>query len=279
LNTTLPKKEGAFMTARVLPSITGWRIALLLVCGALAFTACSNSKTVKDQSQRGEAAAINLQIGIDYYKQGNLQLAKDKIERALEQDPHNATAHAAAGLLYDRLGEFAKAESHFSRAVALEPKNPELHNNFAVFLCRHEKYDRGEKQAMLAVADPLYKTPEVAYLNAAYCARGAADMKLAEQYFRRALAVRPRFAPALLEMADLEFKAKNYMSARAFLERYIAVQTPSAAALWLGIRIERVLGNRSTAGDYARRLMSDYPNAEETKAFLASGQETGQATK
>jgi type IV pilus assembly protein PilF len=248
-------------------------IAPLLLCVALAFTACSGSKTVKDQSQRGEAAAINLQIGVDYFKQGDLQGAKDKIERALEQDPSNAMAHSTAGLLYDRLGETAKAENHYSRAVTLEPKNSDLHNNFAVFLCRHGKYEKGEKQALIAVADPLYKTPEIAYLNAAYCARGANNLKNAEQYFRGALAVQPRFVPALLEMADLEFRAKNYMSARGFLERYMKVQlTPSPASLWLGIRIERVLGNRGSATDYARRLVNDYPTADETKEFLASGQ-------
>jgi type IV pilus assembly protein PilF len=248
-------------------------LASLLLCVAFAFAGCSGSKTVKDQSQRGEAAAINLQIGIDYFKQGNLQGAKDTIERALEQDPNSANAHSTAGLLYDRLGETAKAENHYSRAVSLEPKNPDMHNNFAVFLCRHGKFDKGEKQALMAVADPLYKTPEVAYSNAAYCARGANNLKNAEQYFRNAVAVQPRFAPALLELADLEFRAKNYLLARGFLERYMKVQlAPSPGSLWLGIRIERALGNRGSAGDYARRLVNDFPTAIETKEFLASGQ-------
>jgi type IV pilus assembly protein PilF len=261
------------MMINAVPSIADWRVLLpLLTCAALVFTACG-SKTVKDQSQRGEAAAINLQLGIDYFRKGDLQTAKDKIERALEQDPHNATAHAAAGMLYDRLGEIAKAEGHLNRAVTLEPKNPDLHNNFAVFLCRHNKYERGEKEAALAFSDPLYKTPEVAYLNAAYCVRNiASGVPRAEQYFRRALAVQPRFAPALLEMADLEYKAQKYLSARAFLDRYMAVQLPTAGALWLGVRIERALNNRATAGDYGRRLVNDFPSAAETKEFQASGQ-------
>jgi type IV pilus assembly protein PilF len=244
---------------------------LLLACGVIAVTACSGSKTVKDQAQRGDAANINLQLGIDYFRKGELHLAKEKIDRALEQDPRNANVHSTAGLLYDRLGETSKAEDHYSEAVSLEPKNPDLRNNFAVFLCRHKKYERGEKQALLAVADPLYRTPEIAYLNAGFCARGAGDAKRAEQYFRRALAQKPRFAPALLEMADLEFKQQNYLPARAFLERYMAVQPPGPPALWLGVRIEQALGNRAMAGDYGRRLTNDFPTADETKAFIESG--------
>ena len=178
---------------------------------------------------------------------------------------------STAGLLYDRLGETDKAESHYSRAVSLESKNPDLRNNFAVFLCRHQKYERGEKEALIAIADPLYKTPEVAYLNAGFCARGAGDSKRAEQYFRRSLALQPRFAPALLEMADIEYQTKNLLPARAFLERYMATQPPSPVALWLGVRIERELGNRSMAADYARRLTNDFPTSDETKALLESG--------
>jgi len=257
------------MNAIVWPAATHRCITLLLlICGAVAVSACSDSKTVKDQSQRGEAANMNMQLGIDYFRQGNLQQAKEKIDRALEQNPRNATANATAGLLYDRLGETDKAENYYSRAVSLEPKNPDLHNNFAVFLCRHNKYERGEKQALIAVTDPLYRTPEVAFLNAGFCARVAGDNKRAERYFRRALELQPRFPQALFEMADVEFRAQNYLPARAFLERYMAVQPPSPAALWLGIRIERALGNRAVAGDYALRLTNDFPTSDETKEFL-----------
>jgi type IV pilus assembly protein PilF len=213
-----------------------------------------------------------MQLGIDYFRQGNLEQAKEKIDRALEQDPRSATAHAAAGLLYDRLGEYDKAENHFSRAVSLDSKNPDIHNNFAVFLCRHNKHERGEKQALEAVRDPLYKTPEIALLNAGFCARSAGDLKRAEQYFRRALAVQPRFPQALLEMIDIEYRVQNYLAARGFLERYMSVQgtNPEPTALWLGVRVERALGNQSMAGDYGRRLVRDYPTADATKEFLES---------
>jgi type IV pilus assembly protein PilF len=258
------------------PRVEAIKSAVLFLLVAMVFVACSSSKTVVNQNQRGEAANLNMQLGIDYFRQGNLEQAKEKLDRALEQDPRNAMAHAAAGLLYDRLGEADKAEGHFSRAVSIDPKNPDINNNFAVFLCRHKKYERGEKMALEAIRDPLYKTPEVALLNAGFCARSAGDLKRAEQYFRRALAVQPRFPQALQEMIDIEFRAQNYLLARGFLERYMAAQgtNPSPGALWLGVRIERALGNNSMAGDYARRLTNDYPTADETKEFLDSGRGT-----
>lgn len=248
---------------------------LIATCGVFIFGCSNGSKTVKDSDRRDEAADLNMQLGLDYYRQGNLQQAKEKLERAMEQNPRNAQAQMVAGLLYDRLNNQKEADAHFSRAISLDPKNPEIRNNYAVFLCGHGQVERGEKLALESAADPLYKTPEAAYLNAGYCARSAKDLKRAEQHFRRALAVRPRFTPALLEMADLEFQSKNYLPARAFLERYMAAQPPSPTALWLGVRIEKALGNRGIAGDYARRMKNDFPTADETKLLIESERRGG----
>jgi len=252
------------------------KLALNAVAGQVAFAAlgavlvaCSSSKTVSSDGNRKDAAQFNLQLAVDYFRQGDLNQAKEKLDRSLEQDSRSATAHSTAGFLYDRLGETSKAEHHFERAVSLDPKNPEIRNNFSVFLCRHNKYARGEKQALEAISDPLYRTPEIALFNAAQCVQGAKDMKRAEAYFRRALAVQPRFAPGLLAMAQLEFQAQNHLPARAFIERYMAAERPpSPAALLLAVRIERALGNRASAGDYARTLTNEYPTSDETKALL-----------
>jgi type IV pilus assembly protein PilF len=245
-----------------------------LVVLAIFLGGCtSNSNISKPQPER--AAELNLELGVEHLRKGNLQQAKDKIDRALEQNPRYGRAHLVAGMLYNRLGDESKADSHYQRAVSLEPKNPEFKNNYAVFLCQHKKYERGQKIALEAAADPLYKTPEVAYLNAGYCARTAGDMKAAEDYFRRSLSVRPRYSDALLQMADLEYHQTEYMSARAFLQRYLEVGRTNPETLWLGVRIERGLGNQAQAQHYAQRLKSEYPSAAQTKELLESERNPG----
>jgi type IV pilus assembly protein PilF len=237
----------------------------------LVVTGCAGGTNTRDSSeltQRQQAASLNAQLGSDYFRQGNWEQAKEKLDRALEQDPRNVQAQMVAGLLYDRLGEQGKAEAHLQRAVALDEKNPEVRNAYAVYLCRHRKFEAGEKHALQAATDPLYKTPEWALLNAGHCALGAGDIARAEKHFRRALEIQPRFAPALYEMANLEFQAKQFLLARAFFERHMSSAEVSAAALWLGVRIETALGNRSLAADYARRLKKDFTTSDETKALL-----------
>ena len=169
----------------------------------------------------------------------------------------------------------SKAESHFERAVRSSRRTRSSRTTTPPICASRSKYERGEKLALEAAADPLYKTPEVAYMNAGNCARSAGDLKGAEENFRKALAVKPRFGEALFQMADLEYRQTEYLSARAFLERYLEVGRTSPATLWLGVRIERGLGNTRAAQHYAQRLKSEYPSAAQTKELLESERNPG----
>lgn len=235
---------------------------------AAALTACVTSKPKLGNKDSESAASYNLQLGIDYFRQGNLSEAKEKLDRSLEQNPKNAQAYVASGLLYDRLGETRKADQYFSKAIDLDPKNGDVVNSYAVFLCRKGDYAKGEQLALQAATNPLYKTPEAAYFNAGNCAVDAGRYAKAEEYFRHSLALRPNFTAALLQMAELEFKAGNYLPARGFLERYQQAAKPTAASLWLLVRVENALGNTGLAADYARRLKQDFPTSTETKDLL-----------
>ncbi len=249
-------------------------VALLLTTAALAGCVSSGSnKLGKPDTER--AAEINLEIGTDYLRKGNLAQAKEKIDKSIEQNPRSSKAQITAGMLYERLGESNKAESHFAKGLALDPKNPEVQNNYGAYLCQKGKYERGEKLMIDAATNPLYRTPEVAYLNAANCARNGGNLKRAEENLRSALKVRPKFGEALFQMADLQYKQTDYLSARGFLERYQEVGRTNAASLWLGVRIERSLGNETAAKNYAERLKLEYPRAAQTKELIESERNPG----
>jgi type IV pilus assembly protein PilF len=138
-----------FMTTR------GLR-ALIVFCASFASTACVTEQTDQmPKPQLDRASDLNLELGYDYFRKGKLAEAKEKIDRAVDQNPRSAKAQSAAGLLYERLGEFKKAEAHFEKAVSLEPKNPDIQNTFAAFLCARNRYAAGEKHALQAATTPL----------------------------------------------------------------------------------------------------------------------------
>ena len=76
-------------------------------------------------------------------QQGNLPLAKEKLERAEKQDPDELRgAHGRWRSCYERLGRTQDAERHYQTALRLAPDSAEIANNYAVFLCSTGKVER-----------------------------------------------------------------------------------------------------------------------------------------
>jgi len=243
---------------------------LLAAVGAALLLADGYAGAATDAKTRNEAARINTQLGMAYMRQGQLQPAREKIEKALSQNPRTAQTQMAAGFLYDRLGDDKKASGHFEQAVKLADGDPDVLNNAAVYFCRKGDKKVGEQYFLQAAQSPLYRTPAVAYTNAGRCARTNGRVAEAEQYYRKALVFNAQQPDALLQLADMFQETNKSAQARPFLQRYLAVAPASASSLWLGYKIERTLGDQSAANEYAERMKMDFPSAPETgKLFEA----------
>jgi type IV pilus assembly protein PilF len=210
-----------------------------------------------------QAAAVNAELAVAYLREGNIAAARDKIEKALEQNPRTAKTQMTAGIVYDRLNDRRRATGHFDQAVKLGKDDPDILNNTAAYFCRYGQYKRGEQYLVQAAQSALNRAPDVAYANAGRCARADNRPQDAEQYFRKALATNPKQVDALLQMAELSLASGNGLQARAFLERYTAVAPATAGTLMLGRRIELNLGDDAQARQYAQRIKTDFPMSVE----------------
>ncbi len=211
-----------------------------------------------------EAAAVNTELALAYMRENNLKAAREKIDKALQQNSRTANTQMAAGFIYDKLGEQKKAGYHFEQAIKLSGNaNPDVVANAAVFFCMNGEPKRGETYLLQAAASPLNQRPDVAYTNAGRCAREDKRPQDAEQSFRNALAINPQQPDALFQMAGLAQDSGNGLQARAFLERYTAVAPVTSAMLWLGRSIELGLGDTEQAARYAQRLKDEFPTSQE----------------
>ena len=103
-----------------------------------------------------------------------------------------------------------------------------------------------------------------------YCRLGLCELKnakqsLAEANFRQALQTNSQYSPALLEMQKISYGKGKFLSARAFLERYLAVANHTSETLWYAVQTERALGNKSLVEKYKEKLFSLYPLSMEAK--------------
>ncbi|MDZ7828249.1 MAG: type IV pilus biogenesis/stability protein PilW [Halofilum sp. (in: g-proteobacteria)] len=241
-------------------------LPLVLVLLSL-LSGCASTAGPSEASQK-KAAQINARLGANYLRQGSLDLANEKLQKALRQDEDNVDAHATYALLQMELGKPAEARRHFREALSLSPDDPDLHNNYGTFLCNQEDYEAGIKQFLRAAENRLYSTPEYAYANAGVCAVDAGLPREARQYLRQALEIEPRLPAALRELAQLEFRNGRAVEARSYLERYHANVKSTAETLLLAARIERRLGNHNRADEYGRKLLRNFPDSDEAQRFL-----------
>jgi len=223
-------------------------------------------------SDGSSPADIYVELAVAYMQDGQLPTALRKIRYGLEQDPQNAQAHTVLALLYARIGEMARARQEFETAVDLKPRDPYVHNAYGTFLCSQKQYAAALEQFDMAVENPLYETPEVAWANAGACARRAGEPGRAETYLRKALQADPKMALALSQMALVSFERDNMLSARAYLQRYQAVADQTPETLWLGIRVERRLGDEEAASGYERLLLQRFPDAPEVQYMRESAE-------
>ena len=242
------------------------RFLLPLALLTLALTACVSVNP--RQSQNEKASAVNVQLGIGYLQQNNLELASEKLNKALQQDPDSAPAHNAYAILQERLLQLDKAGFHYQRATELDPKDSQAANNYGAFLCRNGRELDSEKYFLRALENPLYKTPEFAYTNAAICLLKVERNERAKDYLRKAIAAKSDFAPALLAMGDVMFEEDEHKLAKIYLDRYHRVTRPSARSLWLAIRNELELGGEAEVVELAQRLEADFPDSDEYRAWL-----------
>ncbi len=107
-------------------------LGVLLLCGFLQ--ACVAVQA--GQTQDEKASAVNVQLGIGYMQQNKLDLASEKLTKALRQDPKSAPVHNAYAILQERLKQMDLAEYHYKEATRLDPKDSQAANNYGAFLCR-----------------------------------------------------------------------------------------------------------------------------------------------
>jgi len=220
------------------------------------------------QTQNEKASAVNVQLGIGYLQQNKLELADEKLNKALRQNPDSASAHNAYAILQDRLQQYEVAEYHYKRATELDPKDSQAANNYGAFLCRHDREREAEEYFIRATRNPLYNTPEYAYTNAAICLKKIGQTEDAEEYLRKALASKSDFAAALLAMADIKFEAGDYESARLYLDRYHLVAKPNAKSLWLAIQTTLQLDPDADVSELVQELREGFPDSDEYQAWL-----------
>lgn len=213
-------------------------------------------------------AKLHTELGAMYLQSDKLAVALEELSIAILVDPDYATAYSMRGVAAFRVREMQMADEDFRRALSIDGKDPDINNNYGWFLCQVGREREAIPYFQKAIKNPLYETPEKAYLNAGSCYAKLGDLDTAEGYVQQSLRIAPGNPQARLELANISYRRGDLELAKQQLGDLLRRGEPTAEALWLGVRVERGLGNRSAEARYGSQLRKRFPLSPEAQELL-----------
>ncbi len=227
--------------------------------------------TVIKEAPAPVRANLRAELAAGYYERGQMDVALQELAEAVKLDPTLAKSYNVYGLVYATMGQDTEAARNFRKALELSPNDSEFRQNWGWYLCTHNQARESLAEFDKAASNPLYKTPEIALINAGRCSESLGDNARAEAYFKRALSLSPNNPQAAFSLSQIAYKEGRLPEARAMMKPVMLQTNPSPEALALGVCIERKLGDRSAEASYYSQLRNRYPQSAEAATIAKGG--------
>ncbi len=226
-----------------------------------------NSGIIGELGAPRERARAHTELAAAYYEQGNMGVALEEARIAVSADAAYAPAHTILGLVHMDLKENRQADESFQRALRISPNDPDANHNYGWFLCQSGREEISLKYFLFAIRNPLYSAPAKSYTVAGVCAARTNNDRDAIEYLERALRIDSNYLPAMINLAQLRYRRGEFEQARAVISQFNRAVEPTAESVWLALRIERKLGNRSAESGFSEQLRRRFAGTPEFQSL------------
>lgn len=222
-----------------------------------------------DEPDIRKRARIRIELASGYFEQGQTTVALDEIKQALAADPNYAPAYNLRGLVYMRMNEPALAEASFNRAVQLDPRDADAMHNLGWMWCQQGRLAPSLEQFARALAVPGYGNAARTWMAQGVCQVRAGQNAEAERSLTKAFELDASNPITMYNLARLMLMRGEALRAQFYVRRLNAVpELVNAESLWLGLRVERQLGNAEGVRQLAEQLRQRFSNSPEWAKFL-----------
>ncbi|OOF71071.1 type IV pilus biogenesis/stability protein PilW [Rodentibacter caecimuris] len=146
-------------------------------------SACVLQYPAVNSDKKQQAAKARIELALSYLYQNQFELAKLNLDKALGHDANYYLVYSAFAYFYQRQGEVEKARQAYLTSIKLDAKQGDVHNNFGVFLCSQQEYEKAFEHFYLALSASNYYSQADTYENIALCAFAVKQLDI----FRQAL--------------------------------------------------------------------------------------------
>jgi type IV pilus assembly protein PilF len=235
--------------------------------GAYATKQSDEIVTASDEPELRRRARLRLELAVGYFEQGQVTVALDEVKQVLSLDPSFVEAHNLRGLIYMRLNDPRLAEESFKRALALAPHDADVLHNYGWFLCQSARYPESFQVFAEVLDKPQYPNQVKTLLARGLCEARSGDREHAELSLARAYELDAGNPVTGYNLALLLYQRGEYARAQFYIRRLNNTELANAGSFWLGIRVERHLGNQLAMQQLADQLKRRFPQSKEAQAY------------
>lgn len=233
-------------------------LLLSLLVGCVQTTYPKPKKVDKQKSLESYIA-----LGMAYLDQNDRDSSRRNFERALEIDSGSHEAHNGMGLLYQLNGEMTLSEQSFQRSLREKRDFTQARVNYGVFLYRQQRFQEAYDNFEMAAKDLRYGRRALVLAYVGQAAQKLDNSTRAKSAFEHSVNIDDQLPLPIIELAEISFDEQDYAAAKRYLDQYSQIAKASPKSLWLGIRIERIFGNKDKESSYALALRNLHPYSKE----------------
>lgn len=239
-------------------------LIVVLLSGCVVET--TNDPMAKNKDM-DKALRAYVQLGTRYIQDRNMTQADRVLRKAADIDEDDAGLNNAYGLFYLVEDDKKRAERYFRKAINEDPEFSSAYNNYANLLFSERRYEDAVEQLLVVSKHYRYEKRFQVFETLGRCYMRLEQPESAEPAFKKALQLYPRLPGSLLGLSELYLNKGNYALSKKYLEQYEAVSKPSPEQLWIGIRLQRQLGNGDKLASYELALRKLFPGSPEFREY------------
>lgn len=211
-------------------------------------------------------AQTHLELAAGYLEHGQFQVAQNEAQIALKSDPSYADAYDLSGMVYMAQNDHENARAQFQRAMSLKKDNASAMHNLAWLMCQDRNYVEADALFAQALAAPNANRPQT-LLARGVCQARAGNGAQAEATLMQAYELDAANPITGYNLALLLFQRGDAERAQFYIRRLNNSELANAESMWLGIRVERQLGDRVAMEQLAEQLHRRFPDSLELSAY------------
>ena len=222
------------------------------------FAGCKKNKAALYPGQiKPGSAEFFLNQGLFHLNSGQIDMAENKLHKAIGKKPYLKEALNGLGIVYMYKREFDKSIKYFKKVLSIDPAFLDAYNSLGLIYIELNKYELAKENLLIAANSNDYKTPENSFVNLAMLEIKHNKLESAMRYIKKGIDKNRGFAPLYNLQGVIFENQKNYEKALYSYKKALSLLAEDDITILVNIgRVYSKMGKKNKALDFLEKALS-----------------------